>query len=157
MDLKAREDNHEDGIVKSKLEKENQGINRNDDKQDGNDEQTWTEIKQKRRINGKKNKENLKQAEGNADDQRVNKRFSTVVIGNSTIFRLQGWRMSYKKNKVVVRSFAGSRINDSYHYLVPSLETKPNRVILHIRTNDLKDEEVRKVAEKIVKLSRKIS
>ena len=66
--------------------------------------------------------------------------------------RLQGWRLSSKKNKVVVRSFAGARINDLYHYLVPSLETKPDRVILHIGTNDLKNNEARNVAEKIVKL-----
>ena len=125
MDVKAREDNHEDGIVKSKLEKENQVINRNDGKQDGNNEQTWTEVKQRRQINGKKDKENFKQAEANADDQRVNKRFSAVVISDSTISWQQDWRMSNKKNKVAVRSFAGTRINDLYHYFVPSLETQP--------------------------------
>ena len=54
--------------------------------------------------------------------------------------------MSSKKNKVVVRSFAGARINDLYHYLVPSLETKPDGVILHIGTNDLKNKEARNVA-----------
>ena len=60
MDLKAREDNHEDRVVKSKLEKENQDINRNDDKQDGNNEHTWTEVKQRKRTDRKKDKENLK-------------------------------------------------------------------------------------------------
>ena len=41
-------------------------------------------------------------------------------------------------------------------YLKPSLELKPDRVILHIGTNDLKSKEPKQVADAIVDLARQV-
>lgn len=125
-----------------------------DDKRDDGKQQPWTEVSHKRckGINNDKSKVEPSTSSMGDNAAEQNKRFSTVIIGDWIISRLQGWRMSDKKNKVVVRSFAGAKVNDLYHYLVPTLETKPDRIILHIGMNDLRNEEPKEVAENVVKL-----
>lgn len=73
-------------------------------------------------------------------------------MGDSVISRLEGWRMSDKQSKVVIRSFSGAKVDDFHHHSIPTLETKPSRIILHVGTNNVKDENPSDVAEKIVKL-----
>ena len=40
-----------------------------------------------------------------------------------------------------VHSYRGAKIADMNHHIVPLLERKPNKVILHIGTNDIGDSE----------------
>ena len=48
-------------------------------------------------------------------------------------------------------------VGDIKHYLQPSLQLKPNKIVLHVGTNDLKDHSSRVVAEQIVDLGNLIS
>lgn len=118
------------------------------------DEQPWSEVRPRRRNrNPNRNKDN---STPNSKTEKTtaggNKRPSTVVMGDSVISRLEGWRMSDKQSKVVIRSFSGAKVDDFHHHSIPTLETKPSRIILHVGTNNVKDENPSDVAEKIVKL-----
>ena len=44
-----------------------------------------------------------------------------------------------QNRKVTIKTFPGARIDDMKHYAVPTLTTKPNTLIVHIGTNDLRN------------------
>ena len=56
----------------------------------------------------------------------------------------------------MVKSFRGSTTNDTRSHIQPILENSPERVCLHIGTNDLKNKEPRDVADAIVDLARTV-
>ena len=60
-----------------------------------------------------------------------------VVLGDSIVKYVQGRNLSTKVRSVV-KSFSGSRVDHMFHYMKPSLELKPDEIILHVGTNDLK-------------------
>ena len=63
----------------------------------------------------------------------------TVIIGDSMTKRLQGWKIARKVcHRVVVKAFPGATTSDMEHYLRPALAKDPQRVILHVGTNDIK-------------------
>ena len=70
----------------------------------------------------------------------------TVVAGDSIVQNLQGWRLSNTDNHVVAKSFSGANITDMEDYLKPILRKEPNKVILHVGTNDLKHLSAKRVA-----------
>ena len=80
----------------------------------------------------------------------------TVVAGDSIVQNLQGWRLSNTDNHVVVKSFSGANITDMEDYLKPILRKEPNKVILHVGTNDLKHLSAKRVAEGIANLATQI-
>lgn len=55
-----------------------------------------------------------------------------------------------------MKSFTGATTTDMKHYVQPTLEKKPDRIILHVGTNDLKTTDSSKVAESITDLARNI-
>ena len=57
---------------------------------------------------------------------------------------------------VVVKSFSGANITDMEDYLKPILREEPNKVILHVGTNDLKHLSAKRVAEGIANLATQI-
>ena len=66
---------------------------------------------------------------------------------------VQGWRVSNgKRVKTVVKSFSEASVNDMFDYIQPTIRQHPEHIILHVGTNDLKNSNPRKVAEKIVDL-----
>ena len=83
---------------------------------------------------------------------------TTVIIGDSMIKRAQGWKISRKVgHRVVVREFPGATTSDMEHYLKPVLAKDPQRVILHVGTNDLKTNlrpNRNQIADSIVNLAR---
>ena len=81
---------------------------------------------------------------------------TTVTLGDSIIKRLNSFKMSTAtNNKVVVRSFPGTRVRDMYYFAHPVLEKtpKPCHVVLHIGINDLPDKSSQEVADEIVDLA----
>ena len=44
-------------------------------------------------------------------------------------------KISFRRN-IEVRSFPGARIQDMYFHLVPLLRKRPDKIILHVGTND---------------------
>ena len=55
-----------------------------------------------------------------------------------------------------VKAFPGATVEDMSDYIMPSLRRKPEEVILHVGTNNLKSSEPLEIAEGIVNLRLKI-
>ena len=62
----------------------------------------------------------------------------TVIRGDSTVKDIKGWKMSSSTRKVVVKHFSGAKTKDMKSYVMPTVEQKPDNIILHTGTNDLK-------------------
>ncbi len=77
---------------------------------------------------------------------------TTVVLGDSMTKNLQSWRMKKSlKNgeKLFVKTPSRATTDDMSFYAIPSLQAKPDRIVLHTGTNDLGGEkEDGKVADK---------
>ena len=66
---------------------------------------------------------------------------------------LQAYRIGLSTNeRVVSKSFSGATCKDMKHYIVPTLEKKPDELILHIGTNDLKDRAPKEIVRDIMAL-----
>ena len=88
-------------------------------------------------------------------DQINTKKTVVVIAGNSLVKNVQGWRVSKgMKVKTLVKAFPGASFEDMFDYIKPTIKHHPEEIILHVRTNDLKNSDSRKVAERI-DLSRK--
>ena len=80
---------------------------------------------------------------------------TAVILGDSIIQNLQGYKLGKEvHHRVGVKSFRGSTANGMRSYIQPTLENSPERICLHIGTNDLKNKEPRDVADAIVDLAR---
>ena len=51
----------------------------------------------------------------------------------------EGWEHSNEDCNVAVKSFSGSKLEDMKDYLNPLIRRKPDEIMLHIGTNNLKD------------------
>ena len=81
----------------------------------------------------------------------------TVLIGDSMVKNIHGWKLGKKVgHRVVVKIFSGATCGDMEHYLKPTIDKDPAKVILHIGTNDLKARDPNTVADHIVDLAKKI-
>ncbi|XP_066017879.1 uncharacterized protein [Pocillopora verrucosa] len=82
---------------------------------------------------------------------------TTVIIGDSIIRNIQGWQLGKEVgHRVVVNSFAGATTSDMSHYVKPTLDKKPDQIILHAGTNDLGKLSPSEIADNIVDLAREI-
>ena len=61
----------------------------------------------------------------------------TVILGNSMVKDNRDWKMSSRTSKVVVKHFSGANIKDIISYVIPTVEQKPDNIILYTGTNDL--------------------
>lgn len=57
-------------------------------------------------------------------------------MGDSIVSGLRESKTSLRRN-IKVHSFPGLRIQDMYNYLVPLLRKQPDKIILHVGTNDV--------------------
>ena len=67
---------------------------------------------------------------------RKNKLPVTVILGDSIVKDMKGWKLSDDKNK----HFSGAKTKDMESYIIPTLEQNPETIIIHSGTNDLKNE-----------------
>ena len=63
------------------------------------------------------------------------KKGMTLIMGDSILSGLREHKMNHRRS-LKVRYFPGARIADMKHYSVPLLMKQPERIILHIGTND---------------------
>eukprot|EP00111_Clytia_hemisphaerica_P008186 TCONS_00023863-protein len=70
---------------------------------------------------------------------------------------IKGFKLSNKSNKVVVKTFPGAKVDCMKHYIKPTLDKKPDAVIIHCGTNDLKLKEPEDIAENIIGLTKMVS
>ena len=64
--------------------------------------------------------------------------------------------MSSATNRVTVKSFSGATIEDMSDFMKPILRKKPETVILHIGTNNLRKGDAKSVADGIITLAQSI-
>ena len=63
---------------------------------------------------------------------------TTVILGDSKIQNLQGYKLGKEIGKhVVVKSFRGATTHDMKSYIQPTIDNSPERICLHVGTNDL--------------------
>ena len=92
------------------------------------------------------------------DKQNRKERKVTVILGDSMIKDLRGWNLSDDQNHVVVKTFRGARTRHMKWYAKPTIEEKPENVILHCGTNDLnKEAEPHEIANEILNLATSIA
>ena len=62
----------------------------------------------------------------------------TVILGYSMVKDIKGWKMSSHTRKVVIKQFSDAKTKHMKFYDIPTVEQKPNNIILHTGKNDLK-------------------
>ena len=62
----------------------------------------------------------------------------TAILVDSMVKDIKGWKMSNCTWKVVVKHLSGAKNKDMKSYVIPTIEQKPDNIILHTGTNDLK-------------------
>ena len=88
-----------------------------------------------------------------------NKQRKTVIIGDSMINGVKPWEMrkSLKQN-VQLKSFAGAKVDDMEHYIIPSKNIGANVYILHVGTNDVRSEKTpNEIAESVMEAASSLS
>ena len=78
----------------------------------------------------------------------------TVIVGDSLVKKVKSWELSTKDDLFAVRSFPGANTDDMELYIKPTLKNKPERIIIHCRTNDLKNSTPQSIAENILSLAK---
>ena len=73
---------------------------------------------------------------------------SIFIAGDSMIRDLKGWLMSRDK-AVKVHSFPGASCDDMENFLIPLINRRPDQILLHVCTNDLRSGTPEEVAHRI--------
>ena len=95
-----------------------------------------------------KRKNNISSISKNSKNKIV-----SVIIGDSIIKGIKGWKLLNESEKIVV--FGGASTKDIESYIQPTIERAPNILILHCGTNVLKTStDPEKIAENIVSLAK---
>ena len=84
------------------------------------------------------------------------KRSLSCLAGDSIIQHVQGRKLSMSDKHVPVKSFSGARISDMDDYLKPLLRKEPDSVILHVGTDNIRDESSLSVAEGIINMASQV-
>ena len=96
----------------------------------------------------------IKQMEKNVQGQRKN----ISILEDSIKKEIKGHELSNAETRVVVKSFPGATTTCMKDYVKPSLKFKPDKVIIHCGTNDLKKSQSSKeIANSIIELAVDIS
>ena len=93
---------------------------------------------------------------GNPTTDHTGKKKLVFIAGHSIIQHVQVWKLSTSDKHVAVKSFSGARVSDMDDYLKPLLRKEPDEVILHVGTNNIRDESSRSVAEGIINMASQV-
>ncbi|KAM7428713.1 hypothetical protein ABFA07_020349 [Porites harrisoni] len=91
--------------------------------------------------------------------QSTDQKPCVIIAGDSMLKFINGRKLSSQisnQSLTYVKAFPGATVEDMSDYIMPSLRRKPEEVILHVGTNNLKSSEPREIAEGIVNLGLKI-
>lgn len=95
----------------------------------------------------------VKEVKSTRTESPKQSRESVVIIGDSMVKGLQANRLKKSTElDIKVKAFPGSTVSDMHDYMKPSLKNKPDRVIIHVGTNNLKRDEPAKVVDEIKNL-----
>ena len=97
-----------------------------------------------------------KDTENNNADS-TNNPSKVIIAGDSMTKHLNGFKMSTAKTKVQVSTFAGCTTLDMKDHINPILRKEPDKLIVHVGTNNLRGHETpTKCAEEIISLAKAI-
>ena len=71
-----------------------------------------------------------KNSEGKVEETHTWKKGSTLIMGDSILSQ------DTIKGTIKVRCFPGAKFEDFYHYAVPLINKKPDRIVLHMGTSN---------------------
>ena len=77
-----------------------------------------------------------------------------MVVGDSIVKKVKGWELSTKDDLFVVSSFPGTKMDYMESYINTTLKNKLERIIIHCRTNDLKNNTPQSIADNILSLAK---
>ena len=154
--LLRREINSKDEIIKLLITDRNipqQITNKDNSNQDTMNGKNNTKAK----VNDNKKKNTTQDVKSNnrtdESENTKNIKKSISIVGDSIIRDIKSFKLrkSVKKNEnVYVKPFPGSSIQDMEHYIKPSLNYKPEKLIIHTGTNNLRsNESSNEIAENI--------
>ena len=141
-------------IVTEKIEsdKTNEGNQMSDSRLENNIK------KEKKNNNEIKRKANGKKEKNNVNDITKEKQETVYILGDSMVKKLNGYLLTRKvrhKFLVKVRPFSGAKVSCMVDHVKPTLrDDKPDHIILHTGTNDLRSEKTSSnIAKSIVDLA----
>ena len=97
-----------------------------------------------------------KSAAGTKSGRNKKTKSNTVIVGDSMIKYVKGWEISSATNRVTVKSFSGASVEDMTDFIKPILRKKPENIVLHIGTNNLRNDDAKSVADGITNLAHSI-
>ena len=89
------------------------------------------------------------------NDKQVtaNKKQNTVIAGDSVINSTEDqYNLNTKKANVSIRAFPGSTIEDFKDYITPLARKKPDALITHMGTNNVRNDTPSQITEKLIQL-----
>ena len=90
------------------------------------------------------------------DQQQSEAKTSVVVAGYSMIKYVKGWELSTGQQNVSVKSFSGATVDDMTDFLKPTSRKHPDKLIIHVGTNDLRKSDPKTVAHKVINLAKQL-
>ncbi|CAB4027954.1 Hypothetical predicted protein, partial [Paramuricea clavata] len=91
----------------------------------------------KQQADNDRNNNNNERAQDSRRSPRVGQS-RVAILGDSMLKQINARRIQQgMKHKIVVKTFPGAGIKEMNHYVKPTLLTAPNKLILHVGTNDL--------------------
>ena len=87
--------------------------------------------------------------------EHSNKKQDIIVAGDSMFHNIEDrFNLNTKKANVSIRAFPGSTIEDFKDYAAPLARKKPDALIVHIGTNNVRSDTPKQVTEKLIQLHR---
>ena len=101
-------------------------------------------------------KEDLKEKKDSVINNKSKRKPQVFIVGDSMSRDLKGWLMARDK-AVKVYTFPGASCEDMENYLVPLMNRKPDQILLHVGTNDLRAGTPADIANKNCQLATRIT
>ena len=86
-------------------------------------------------------------------DSEVWKKGTVLIVGDSIVSGVRESKMSFKRN-IKSAFFTEARIQDVYYYLVQLLRKRPDKIILHVGTNNAPHIKADEMLEELCKLKK---
>ena len=89
------------------------------------------------------------------EENKVNRKSTPSqisIVGDSMLNNIDEGRLSKRDRRVKVRPFPGANTEDLKHYIKPIATRKPNIIIVHRGTNDLKDNTTTEIIENLLEI-----
>ena len=110
-----------------------------------------------KKVEKKKKKKNDQSKTAQSPRKGISQKKTKIsILGDSMIKDLIGSKMSSSRS-VSVKSFSGAKTSDMKHYIVPTLSTPPDEIVLHIGTNDIIHSSAQQIIQNISEIGDIIS